>query len=149
MARAPFSVSERATKHGVAWDGAVIKTIRIADAKNRSHAIRVPLTYFSRMHRLPNPLQYLDKLAENERERYPGLPRHENGRAQEHGSSYTNCMMTDRYSNHDTLIDFNDARQKLEDKLRTEERKRQEKEAEKVASRELADGENIVTDVAE
>lgn len=58
-------------------------------------------------------------------------------------------MMTDRYSNHDTLIDFNDARQKLEDKLRTEERKRQEKEAEKVASRELADGENIVTDVAE
>jgi len=32
-------------------------------------AIRVPLTYFSRMHRMPNPLQYLDKLAENERER--------------------------------------------------------------------------------
>jgi integrase len=178
MARAPFSVSERTTKHGVVWDarffgsdGTVIKTIRITDAKNRTQAIRkaqslhaegivpntdnpdaleyiasfwqrdsdyvqgralrgrvisndylyisarivakhatpflkglrmtdidlkrietmtlslarsgisprtinatiqairVPLTYFSRMHRLPNPLQYLDKLAENERER--------------------------------------------------------------------------------
>jgi len=47
MARAPFSVSERVTKHGVAWDarffasdGAVIKTIRIADVKNRTQAIR-------------------------------------------------------------------------------------------------------------
>ena len=56
MARAPFSVSERTTKHGVAWDVTI-------------QAIGVPLTYFSRLHRLPNPLQYLDELAENERER--------------------------------------------------------------------------------
>jgi len=39
-------------------------------------------------------------------------------------------MMTERYSNHATLIDFNDARLKLEKKLRTEERKRKGKEAE-------------------
>lgn len=32
-------------------------------------AIRVPLTYFTRMHRMPNPLVYLDKVTEHERER--------------------------------------------------------------------------------
>lgn len=43
----PFSVSERSTKQGPVWnarffgnDGKIIKTIRIANAKNRTQAIR-------------------------------------------------------------------------------------------------------------
>ncbi len=44
-------------------------------------------------------------------------------------AGHISIQMTERYSNHDTLIDINDARLKLEDKLRTEERKRQQKEA--------------------
>lgn len=43
-------------------------------------------------------------------------------------TGHKSIQMTERYSNHDTLIDFNDARQKLEEKLRIEERKHLEKE---------------------
>lgn len=116
-------------------------------------AIRVPLTYFTRMHRLPNPVDSgtvtkgfyamlkeigIDNDARVKRyltlhglrhlfitlSKANGIPDYLVMKMAGHKS----IQMTERYSNHDALIDFNEARLKLEKKLQAEEKKRKGKE---------------------